>query len=158
RVDIAIDETAAVAPPDIALDATVAPQRPELGETVASDGGRPIDAIDDTMRPSGKLVPPRRPKTEPTDGTPFGRYILDEKLGAGAMGVVWRAHDPKLGRQVALKLLKRHHVDLIDRLVREAQAMAQMSHPNVVGVYDVGTADGATFIAMELVLGKSMRA
>jgi predicted Ser/Thr protein kinase len=91
-------------------------------------------------------------------GKSYGRYQLADRLGAGAMGVVYRAADPELGREVAVKLL--HHPDeaLTERLVREAQAMAQVSHPNVVTVYDVGKAHGATYIAMELVRGKSLRA
>ena len=91
-------------------------------------------------------------------GSVYGRYELDERIGAGAMGVVWRAHDPKLGRRVALKLLRRRDALLTERLVREAQAMAQVNHPNVVAVYDVGTSAGSTYIAMELVEGKSLRA
>ncbi|HEX4449671.1 MAG TPA: serine/threonine-protein kinase [Kofleriaceae bacterium] len=92
-----------------------------------------------------------------TPGATIGRYELDARIGAGAMGVVWRAHDPKLGRDVALKLLRRRDELLTERLVREAQAMAQISHPNVVAVYDVGSAGDATYIAMELVDGKSLR-
>jgi len=91
-------------------------------------------------------------------GSLFGRYELDERIGAGAMGVVWRAQDPKLGRHVALKLLRRRDPLLTERLVREAQAMAQVNHPNVVAVYDVGTSAGSTYIAMELVEGKSLHA
>jgi hypothetical protein len=75
------------------------------------------------------------------------------------MGVVWRAEDPKLGRQVALKVLKRADAGLTERLVREARSMAQVNHPNVVTVYEVGEAqDGTMFIAMELVTGQSLRA
>jgi serine/threonine protein kinase len=94
----------------------------------------------------------------PTQGKRLGRYTLIERLGAGAMGVVWRAEDRKLGRQVALKQLRRHDDSLTERLVREAQSMAQVNHPNVVTVYEVGEGDGgATFIAMELVSGESLR-
>src|SRR5678816_1644614 len=90
-------------------------------------------------------------------GRMLGRYALIDRLGVGAMGVVYRADDFDLGRQVALKLL--HHPDeaLTDRLVREARSMAQVNHPNVVAVYDVGVADGLTYIAMELVEGGSLR-
>ncbi|HEY5949681.1 MAG TPA: protein kinase, partial [Kofleriaceae bacterium] len=94
----------------------------------------------------------------PTQGRKLGRYTLIERLGAGAMGVVWRAEDPTLGRHVAVKLLRRQDESLTDRLVREAQSMAQVNHPNVVTVYEVGQAvDGSTFIAMELVTGESLR-
>ncbi len=88
----------------------------------------------------------------------LGRYTLGERLGAGAMGVVYRAEDPELGRHVALKLLHQPDASLTDRLVREARSMAQVNHPNVVAVYDVGETDGASYIAMELVEGQSLRA
>ncbi|MCW5805977.1 MAG: serine/threonine protein kinase [Deltaproteobacteria bacterium] len=87
----------------------------------------------------------------------LGRYQLIGKLGSGAMGVVYRASDIDLDRDVALKLLKRPDASLTDRLVREARAMAKVSHPNVVGVFDVGIVDGKTYIAMELVEGQSLR-
>ncbi|MEO8846665.1 MAG: serine/threonine-protein kinase [Kofleriaceae bacterium] len=135
-----------MAPASIGLDSTMVP----LDETMAS--GERVGA---TMQRPARLVPPRG--RTPTEGGPFGRYVLDEKIGSGAMGVVWRAHDPKLGRMVALKLLHRYDPALMDRLVREAQSMAQVSHPNVVGVFDVGSTEGASFIAMELVTGKSLR-
>jgi len=142
----------ASSPRDIGLEETLAPEdaRPEeMLDTQAT--------LDGTMPPPARLVPPRKAR-EPVTKGPFGRYILDEKLGAGAMGVVWSAHDPKLGRKVALKLLRRYDTALIDRLVREARSMAQVSHPNVVGVFDVGESEGSAFIAMELVNGRSLRA
>jgi serine/threonine protein kinase len=123
---------------------------PELGATLAAP---PPPALDRTQRDS---TPALELKLSP--GSTFGRYELVERLGAGAMGVVWRAHDPKLGRQVALKLLRRRDELLTERLVREAQAMAQVNHPHVVAVYDVGTTDVSTYIAMELVEGQSLRA
>jgi serine/threonine protein kinase len=144
REQIALDET--MAPESIGLDSTMVP----LEETMASE-----ERVGGTMLRPARLVPPRG--RTPTVGGPFGRYVLDEKIGSGAMGVVWRAHDPKLGRMVALKLLRRYDPALMDRLVREAQSMAQVSHPNVVGVFDVGSTEGASFIAMELVTGKSLR-
>jgi len=139
------------APRDIGLEETMAPEAAGLETTRDSSAG-----IAGTMPPPARLIPPRRAR-EPTTKGPFGRYVLDEKLGAGAMGVVWAAHDPKLGRMVALKLLRRYDPALMDRLVREARSMAQVSHPNVVGVFDVGESEGSAFIAMELVTGRSLR-
>jgi serine/threonine protein kinase len=90
-------------------------------------------------------------------GKTFGRYTLVERIGAGAMGVVYKADDPGLNRRVALKLLHKPDAALTDRLIREARSMAQVNHPNVVQVYDAGVSEGSTYIAMELVTGQSLR-
>jgi eukaryotic-like serine/threonine-protein kinase len=98
-----------------------------------------------------------------TPGDRVGRYQIKEVLGAGAMGVVYRARDTQLARDVALKVLHPHRdrdparVEHHGRLLREAQALAKLSHPNVVAVHDVGTHDGAVFVAMELAPGASLR-
>jgi predicted Ser/Thr protein kinase len=94
----------------------------------------------------------------PAPGRKIGKYLLIERLGAGAIGVVWRAEDPELGRRIALKVLKRPDATLTERLLREAQSMAQVNHPNVVTVYEAGSSDGVAYIAMELVTGRSLRA
>ncbi|PCC70098.1 Serine/threonine protein kinase [Nannocystis exedens] len=91
----------------------------------------------------------------------IGRFVLLERLGAGAMGEVFAARDPELARRVALKLLHRDRLDseaARARLLREAQAMARLSHPNVVTVYESGTHEGRVYIAMELVAGVDLRA
>ncbi|HEX7842576.1 MAG TPA: serine/threonine-protein kinase [Kofleriaceae bacterium] len=90
-----------------------------------------------------------------------GRYIVLSALGVGGMGVVFAAYDPQLGRKVALKLLRPglagSSKDARTRLRREAQAIAQLSHPHVVSIYDVGTTDeGALYIAMEFVEGDTL--
>ncbi len=92
-------------------------------------------------------------------GTRVGRYEILARLGAGAMGVVYAAHDPELGRKVALKLIRANVAgpDLEVRLLREAKAMARLSHPNVIAVYDAGRNDDRLFIAMELVAGGTLR-
>ena len=95
-------------------------------------------------------------------GTRIGRYVIRGRLGSGGMGVVYEAHDPDLHRAVALKLLKTHAFgaaagQLAERLVREARAMAQLAHPNVVAVHDVGVLRGEPFVAMELVRGQTLR-
>jgi tetratricopeptide (TPR) repeat protein/predicted Ser/Thr protein kinase len=94
----------------------------------------------------------------PPLGERAGRYELREILGAGGMGVVYAAHDPELNRPVAIKVLRSGLQGLEARLRREAQAMAQLSHPNVVGVYDVGVVDGRVFVAMERVDGETLGA
>ena len=93
-------------------------------------------------------------------GSRFGRYVVLSKLGAGGMGVVYAAYDPELDRRVALKLMHQQHgVSEVEaeqasrRLLAEAKAMAQLSHPNVITVHDVGTLSDRVFIAMEFVDG-----
>jgi serine/threonine protein kinase/tetratricopeptide (TPR) repeat protein len=95
------------------------------------------------------------PSRGPSIGAHVGRYRLLRELGAGGMGVVYEALDPDLDRRVAIKLLlPRFHKA---QLVREARALARLSHANVVTVHDVGEVDGRTFIAMELVEGSTLR-
>jgi serine/threonine protein kinase len=108
----------------------------DLGEVVASMSGP---------------VPPRSERE-------LGRYQILRELGRGGMGVVLEAYDPVLDRRVALKLLDRELGERhAKRQLREAQALARLSHPNVVAVYEVGTVEGRGFIAMELVEGQSLR-
>jgi hypothetical protein len=87
--------------------------------------------------------------------------MILSRLGAGAMGVVYAAYDPELDRKVALKLLHPRSgasVDARARLMREAKALARLSHPNVVAVHDVGTYADRVFLAMEFVDGKTLGA
>jgi serine/threonine protein kinase/Tfp pilus assembly protein PilF len=91
-------------------------------------------------------------------GTCIGRYVVVGVIGEGGMGRVMRAYDGKLRREVALKLLHGTHDDTAGaRIVREAQAMARLSHPNIVAVYDVDVHEGRPFIAMELVEGQTVQ-
>ncbi len=89
------------------------------------------------------------------------RYTLRRELGAGAMGVVFAAHDSQLHREVALKLLRpdasRDPERLALRLLREARAVARIRHPNVVTIHDAGRAGRDLFIAMELLRGQTLR-
>lgn len=92
-------------------------------------------------------------------GAAIGRYLAIEELGRGGMGVVLRAYDPRLSREVALKLLRTDRVGAEGRvrLVREAQAMAQLNHPNVVAVYDVDDSGHRLVMAMEYVRGVTLK-
>ena len=98
-------------------------------------------------------------------GDKFDRYVIEELLGEGGMARVYRAHDPRLHRRVALKVLRLDSSfdpdgaqNALARVMREARAAAALDHPNAVSVFDVGEADGQLFIAMELVVGKNLRA
>ncbi len=105
-----------------------------------------------------------------TIGARVGRYVVVRELGAGGMGVVYAAYDPQLDRKVALKLLlpevtgdrsrsrSRSLEEARARFVREAHALARLSHPNVVAIYDVGEAEGCVWLAMEHVDGVTLDA
>jgi eukaryotic-like serine/threonine-protein kinase len=99
------------------------------------------------------LVPSREP-------TRIARYQVEHRLGEGGMGVVYAAFDPQLERRVAIKVV---HAEVaaesgLDRLLHEGRALARLSHPNVIGVHDVGEADHSIYLAMELVEGESLAA
>jgi eukaryotic-like serine/threonine-protein kinase len=89
----------------------------------------------------------------------LGRYLVIQQLGAGGMGVVYKAYDPDLDRKVAVKLLRGQGTEHArGRLLREAQAMAKLSHPGVVPVFDVGTVEGQVFVAMDFIAGETLQA
>ncbi len=97
--------------------------------------------------------------------TTIGRYRLIEPIGRGAMGAVYRAHDPQLERDVAVKIIASElasgHGDAEEtgaRFTREARVAARLQHPNIVAVFDAGEQDGALFLVMELVEGDSLGA
>jgi serine/threonine protein kinase/tetratricopeptide (TPR) repeat protein len=95
-----------------------------------------------------------------TESSRVGPYVVVARLGAGGMGEVWRAHDPRLGRDVALKVLPETVAADADRVARfqsEARAASLLNHPNVVTVYDVGQEDGTAWLAMELLEGLDLR-
>jgi eukaryotic-like serine/threonine-protein kinase len=87
-----------------------------------------------------------------------GRYKLLELVGRGGMGVVWGAWDPELERRVAIKLVDHLRPNARDRIVGEARALAKLSHPNVVPVYDVGLVEDRVYLVMEWVVGETLRA
>ena len=121
------------------LEEDEGPTRLDLGDFDTSDAPRPL------------FEPPPAP-------THVGRYMIIDEIGRGGMGVVFRAYDPRLQREVALKKLVAHQVstEAQARMVREARAMAKLSHPNVVAVYDVETEDDDVVLAMELVEGQPL--
>jgi tetratricopeptide (TPR) repeat protein len=96
----------------------------------------------------------------PAVGTRFGRYELLEKLGAGAMGEVYRARDHDLHRDVAVKFLPEQFSSDAERLARfaqEARAVSSLSHPNIVTIHEIGKTEGMPYIVMELVQGETLR-
>ena len=113
----------------------------------------------DPVRPPAAAGPPDG-EFSLSKGASIGRYIILGVLGRGGMGEVYAAYDPELNRKIAIKLL-RARADAATasgrtRLLREAQAIARLSHPNVVVVYDVGTFQDTVFIAMEFLEGHTL--
>jgi streptogramin lyase/predicted Ser/Thr protein kinase len=104
-----------------------------------------------------------RPVTDPlriASGTEVGGYVVEELIGRGGMGEVYRAHDERLGRKVALKILVpglAENEAFRERLLRESRLAASLDHPNVVPVYDAGEAAGTLFLAMRFVDGSDLK-
>jgi serine/threonine protein kinase/tetratricopeptide (TPR) repeat protein len=127
-----------------------------LGETVAhpTPGAPASGSTAGASEHDGPEADPELRDLAP--GTPIGdRYVVASVLGRGGMGVVYLARDNSLGRDVALKLHRASSGH--ERLYREAIAMAQLAHPNVVTVFEVGTVDDQLFVAMEFIRGRTLR-
>src|SRR5690606_6566143 len=139
------------------------PARPAGRAAAAPTVRRALDAAETLPDGTVDAVAPE-PASHLPRGAMLGRYVVIDVLGEGGMGVVYAAYDPDLDRKVALKLLhapgggRRDASDGSARLLREAQALARLSHPNVVGVYDVGRVGDRVFVAMEYVDGPSLKA
>lgn len=106
------------------------------------------------------LPPLRETGTSLSVGSSFGAYQIRASLGAGGMGQVYRAFDPRLGREIALKIIRRLAVDdesALDRLLREATLASALNHPNIVTIYETGVVSSDRYIAMELVDGVTLR-
>src|SRR6187551_2318861 len=94
-------------------------------------------------------------------GASLGSYQIVSSIGAGGMGEVYRARDPRLDREVAIKVLPSALASdpaALARFEREAMSVARLSHPNVLSIYEFATADGVAFVVMELVDGETLRA
>ncbi|MBL9101070.1 MAG: protein kinase [Myxococcales bacterium] len=124
----------------------------------------PISGREETLAGSGvgPDSPPRAPPPRREAPAKIGRYLVIEPLGEGGMGVVFAAYDPQLDRKVAIKLVRPAYTESSGgeaqaRLVREAQALARLRHPNIVTVYEVGPFDNEVYVAMEFVDGVTLR-
>jgi tetratricopeptide (TPR) repeat protein/predicted Ser/Thr protein kinase len=113
-----------------------------------------------TIDPAIESVPPPQEIAEALPrGALINRYVVLEALGRGGMGAVYAAFDPQLERRVAIKMLHAHLLndETRARLLKEAQALARLSHPNVVTVHDVGAYGDNVFIAMEYIAGETLK-
>ena len=93
-------------------------------------------------------------------GTKLGPYEVMGLMGAGGMGEVYRARDARLGREVAIKILSEsfsHDPERLRRFEQEARAVAALNHPNILGLYDIGSQDGNPYLVSELLEGQSLR-
>ena len=93
-------------------------------------------------------------------GRTLGHYRIVEKIGEGGMGEVYRAHDERLDRDVAVKVLPgsvAQDQERVGRFEREAQAVAKLDHPNILAIHDFGTDEGVTYSVTELLDGQNLR-
>ncbi len=130
--------------------------------------GQPVSPRQQKDRDGGVVALPGSGESTPTGFLPpdevLGRYVVLYRLGAGGMGVVYAAYDPKLDRKVALKLLRKPSNNPSkrkrgqERLMAEARALARLSHPNVIAVHDVAVHDGRIVVAMEFIDGETLTA
>lgn len=114
-----------------------------------------LSPIDGTLR----LTQAERSQEDWQLPNPFGRFEIRERIGQGAFGVVWKAYDPQLQRDVAIKVLHpelRSAGSLSQRFIQEARAAARLNHPNIVRVHDAGAIDGVSYIAAEIIEGQKL--
>ena len=139
-----------------------------VGEGLGQDRRRVADPTaarpDAPMSEAGLAATQAAGASSPGAGEPpvslgprLGRFMLLERIGAGSMGVVVAAYDDVLDRKVAVKVLQGGGEAASLRLLREAQAMARVDHPNVVTVHEVGTSDGQVYVAMEFIRGVTLQ-
>ncbi len=135
-----------------------APLRQEVESLLASAAGARGFLDRNAIEDGAALFEDER--FSPTPGRQIGAYLIQEKLGTGGTGEVYLAHDTRLGRKVALKLLD---TDFIDdavsrtRFIREARLASALDHPNICTIHEVGDAEGRPFIAMQYVEGQTLR-
>ncbi|MBX7077911.1 MAG: protein kinase [Nannocystaceae bacterium] len=139
--------------PTVVLADTVALEGDDAADTAQLEGAALATEARDALARAQESGGDTAPET-------LGRFRIVERIGRGGMGVVYLAHDDELDRDVAIKLLR---ADLApdlsrrERLLREAQAIARLSHPNIVHVYEVGHSGRHVFMAMELIRGETLR-
>src|SRR5256885_14677885 len=148
------------------IDGTLPPVEDVAAREHMSECGACLALVAHLIRQSDPVATPsKNPAPEELElrsDVRIGRFEVVGPIGAGGMGIIYSAWDPELGRPVALKLVRAVPAEpgqadaARKRVLREAQAMARLKHPNVVAIYDVGEWEGRVFIAMELVEGGTL--
>ncbi|HZF55135.1 MAG TPA: protein kinase [Polyangiaceae bacterium] len=134
-------ESAKLFGPEARADETSSTTEPDEGATMTTPAPRPLEA------PSSRVFPVAG----------WDRYEKIEFLGAGGMGKVFKAEDPRLGRPVALKLLRDSEPELVRKLLREARAQARIEHEHICKVFEAGEVGGHPYIAMQYIKGRSLK-
>jgi eukaryotic-like serine/threonine-protein kinase len=133
---------------------------PRNGSRSRPPGATPITALDPSAARRTPQPGTRTPSPAPMSATRTAgdaRYVVDKQIGSGGMGRVFAGRDLRLGRTVAIKMLRTHDAALARRFEREVRLAARLQHPGVVPVYDAGFwASGEPFLVMKLVLGQSL--
>jgi len=138
--------------------------RREVGELLRNDGAEWSFMQDNALAVAAQAIEPNElSQTAPQlfPGQEIGAYKILALLGRGGMGVVYRARDERLRREVAIKVLPAslaHDADRLRRFEQEAHATSALNHPNILTIYDIGAQDGAPFIVAELLEGAELRA
>ncbi len=132
--------------------------REELGVRPETETVELYESIKNQRSPTASAPEPAAVPTESSPDLLDERYHLDEEIGRGGLGVVYRAHDILLDREVAVKVVEMEKLGVEEgiRLLEEAQAAAKLNHPNIVAVYDAGESSGVSYIVMERGMGKSL--
>ncbi len=141
-----------------AADATV--RRSQLAGEGGEEAGTVMESWDSAERARTAAMGGRRPTAfSGRIPTRIDRFVIEDLLGRGGMGVVYRAFDPQMERRVALKILSvtdRDDQEKLERFLREAQTAGSLRHPHIVAVYEMGTYEDAPYVVMEMVEGESL--